>query len=171
MLHNINWSSVFEPGNTNAFISNEIVVKNIDMRALWDNLIDTRKWQDYYSEAKNIVVEDGETSLLNFGSRFTFETLGNAVRAEVMDFVAPSEESPVARIGWRGMPSDQQGDNNVLYAYQSFLVEPLSNGSTRILLQESQSGEVARKQASMKPNPVITAHQTWIENLAEVSKK
>jgi len=39
----------------------------------------------------------------------------------------------------------------------------------RILTQETQNGKPARDLAVAKPNPMINAHQEWIEGLARAA--
>ena len=51
------------------------------------------------------------------------------------------------------------------------LIEDLPGGRVRILTQESQIGQPAREMAAAKPNPMLDAHQDWVDGLARAAAR
>ena len=57
-MQSINWPSRYLPGNTDNFVSNEVIVKDLTVEQVWAYLVDTSKWEGYYDNAANIVLTD-----------------------------------------------------------------------------------------------------------------
>jgi len=55
--------------------------------------------------------------------------------------------------------------------HHAWLLEDLPGGRVRILTQETQNGKPARELAQAKPNPMLNAHQEWIEGLARAAAR
>lgn len=49
------------------------------------------------------------------------------------------------------------------------MIENLPQNCVRILTQESQIGEPAKKLARTKPNPMINGHQEWLDGLVDAA--
>ena len=56
-----------------------------------------------------------------------------------------------------------------LDVHHAWLLEDLPGGRLRILTQETQIGKPAQELARTKPNPMLNAHQEWIEGLARAA--
>jgi hypothetical protein len=56
-----------------------------------------------------------------------------------------------------------------LDVHHAWLMEDLPGGRVRILTQETQIGKPARDMARTKPNPMLNAHQDWIDGLARAA--
>lgn len=165
----INWPSTYLPGNTDNFVSNEVVVSGLSLDDLWQNLVDTKQWPKYYDNAANIVPDIKEDSNLHFGEHFRFDTFGFPIDAQVMELVAPQEGGNEARIAWHGW---QKGDENTaLDVYHAFLLESLPGNRVRILTQESQLGKPAADMAVQTPNPMLNGHQAWLNGLVKFTKE
>ena len=94
-------------------------------------------------------------------------TFGFEVEIEIVEYVAPSDDQP-ARIAWHGWiegDADQRFD-----AYHAWLFEDLPSGRLRILTQETQNGKAAKELSVVTPNPMLNAHQEWINGLALSAK-
>lgn len=153
---------------TDNFVSNEIIVPGLTSAKVWACLIDTSKWPAYYSNALDIIFHDGKGPGLSMGSRFQFTTFGLIVQAEVTEFVPPAEGTP-ARIAWHGwIEGAPEKQLDVLHAW---LFENLPGGRVRMHTQESQFGQPAREMAVTKPNPMLNAHQDWLEGLARAASR
>jgi hypothetical protein len=85
------------------------------------------------------------------------------IEAEVNEYVAPADGKP-ARVAWHGWGFDDSGAR--LDVHHAWLFEDLPGGRVRILTQETQIGKPAQELAATKPNPMLNAHQEWIEGLA-----
>lgn len=160
------WPTEYTPGETDNYCSNEVIVKNLSVSDVWDYLIDTKAWPDYYDNAQNIVVGDGTQTKLSAGVPFTFETFGFLVRAQVWEF-EPLKDG-VARIAWKGVCGEGEG---LLDVYHAWLFEDLPGQRVRILTEESQKGKPAVELANTLPNPMINSHQAWLTGLVRVAKK
>jgi hypothetical protein len=51
----------------------------------------------------------------------------------------------------------------------AWLLEDLPGGRVKVLTQESQIGKPAQAMAMAKPNPMLTAHQDWLEGLVRAA--
>lgn len=157
------WPEGYLPGKTDNYVSNEIIRTGLDITAIWKKLTDTSAWPGYYSNVSDIHFYDGSGPFLKPGSRFRFTTFSFPVEAEVTEFTAPSN-GKAGRIAWHGWVD---GDvNSTLHVHHAWLIEELEGGRVRILTQETQNGQPAKELASAKPNPMLNAHQEWIEGLA-----
>ena len=65
---------------------------------------------------------------------------------------------PNRRLAW-----DAQGVG--IHAYHAWLLTPVSDGSTHVLTEETQTGWLARLGASLMPNRMSQQHQLWLESL------
>lgn len=165
-MNSINWPEKFLPGTTDNFVSNEIIVCGLPMRRVWEALVGTDHWPRYYSNAKNIVFQDGSGPDLRMGSRFTFNTFGFLVESEVVECLPPAHGQP-GRLAWRGhIARDTENEMDLIHAW---LVEELPGSRLRVLTQESQIGKPAREMAVARPNPMLNAHQEWLGGLEKTA--
>lgn len=165
-MTDINWPTMFLPGTTDNFVSNEVVTSKASLQDLWLNLQDTSKWEGYYDNASNIQLDDRNDNLLHFDEHFRFDTFGFPIDARVMELVTP-EDAQIARISWHGW---QNGDENTQFdVYHAFLLEQLDTDRVRLLTQESQIGKPAIDLARQSPNPMLNGHQAWLDGLVKAS--
>lgn len=165
-MNAIIWPEGYLPGTTDNFVSNEIIIAGLTAAEVWKYLSDTSAWPAYYSNASDIRFYNGPGPELFQHARFRFTTFGFSVEAEVTEFEPPVENKP-ARIAWHGWV-EGDGDNR-LDVHHAWLFEDLTGGRVRILTQETQIGKPARDLANTKPNPMLNAHQEWIEGLANTA--
>ncbi|MDD7426221.1 MAG: SRPBCC domain-containing protein, partial [[Actinobacillus] rossii] len=62
------WPEKYTPGETDNYVSNEVIIKDLSVAEVWQYLIDTKVWPTYYNNAENIVVGDGSTTQLSAGA-------------------------------------------------------------------------------------------------------
>lgn len=118
------------------------------------------------SVARNTSTSTGPE--LSKGARFRFTTFGFPVEAEVTEYVPPAAGQP-ARVAWHGWV---EGDaDHRLDVHHAWLLEDLPGGRPRILTQESQIGKPAQELARTRPNPMLNAHQEWIDGIAHAAAK
>jgi hypothetical protein len=161
-MSEIIWPERYLPGTTDNYVSNEVIAKGLASADVWTFLSNATLWPTYYSNASRIGFDGDAGPKLSLGVRFRFTTFGLDVEAEVVEFVPPLDEAP-ARIAWRAwVDGDEEQALDVLHAW---LIEDLSGGRVRVLTQESQIGKPAIGLAQAKPNPMLNAHQDWLEGL------
>ena len=167
-MHAIEWPEKYTPGTTDNFVSNELIVKGLTSSDLWTFLVDTSYWEGYYKNVSKIGFDAGAGPKLTAGMKFCFTTFIFPVAAEVVEFVAPEPGKP-ARLAWTGLISPGQKDElDVLHAW---LIEDLPGGRVRILTQESQIGTPATEMAVTRPNPMLNAHQDWLDGLIRTAQE
>ena len=165
-MSEIHWPATYLPGTTDNFVSNEVIVAGLTPAQIWPYLNDTTHWPNYYKNASEIDFEDGAGPELASGVRFRFTTFGMKVEAEVTEYAPPSEGNPT-RVSFRAwITGSTPEDASALHAW---LIEDLPGDRVRVLTQESQIGEIAKQMATMKPNPVLNAHQDWLEGLVQAA--
>lgn len=167
-MNSIIWPKKYTPGTTDNYASNEIIRKGITAEEIWPYLSKAHRWPKYYKNASDVYFYDENISELSEGTRFKFTTFGLVVEGEVIESEVPTAIKP-GRIAWHGWVDGLAEEK--LDVYHGWLIENLEGGRVRILTQESQIGEPAKKMAIEKPNPMINAHQEWIEGLITITKE
>ena len=164
MLNEINWPHEYLPGTTDNFASNEIIVKGITAKDVFENLIDTSIWTTYYKNASDIEFYNTKGTKLEADTRFKFKTFGFPIEAQVVEFEAPSDGKP-GRLAWHGWA---EGDaDHRLDVIHAWLLEDLSENRVRILTQESQKGKPAKDLFNTETDIMNQGHQDWIKGLAK----
>jgi len=162
-MNAIIWPEEYLPGTTDNYVSNEIIIPGLSAAEVWPMLNNTTAWPTYYSNASEIRFHDGTGPELSMGARFRFTTFGFPVEAEVTEYEPPADGKP-ARAAWHGwVEGDAEGRLDVHHAW---LFEDLPGDRVRILTQETQIGKPAQELARTQPNPMLNAHQEWIDGLA-----
>ena len=167
-MHDIFWPEGYIPGFTDNYVSNEIIVAGLSAADVWAQLNDTRAWPGCYSNAADIIFHDDSGPCLSLNARFRFTTFGFLVEGKVVEYLPPLPGQP-ARIAWHGWV---EGDDvHRLDVHHAWLFEDLPQGRVRLLTKETQNGHPARVLAGTLPNPMLNAHQEWIEGLARAAKE
>ncbi|AEG70512.1 conserved hypothetical protein [Ralstonia solanacearum Po82] len=163
VMSDIVWPARFLPGTTDNYVSNETIVAGLCAADVWPWLKDTAAWPTYYSNVSDIRFHDGSGPGLRQGARFRFTTFSFSVEAQVTEYAPPADGKP-GRVAWHGWV---EGDAQTrLDVHHAWLFEDLPGGRVRILTQETQIGKPAESLASTLPNPMLNAHQAWIDGLA-----
>lgn len=166
-LSQIVWPKGFEPGLTDNFASNEVIVAGLDAAAVWRCLNNTDEWPGYYSNASDIRFPNDDGPELSQDVYFRFSTFGFAVEAKVIEWQPPTDGKP-GRVSWHGwVEGDQDHRLDVIHAW---IIEDLSHNRVRILTQETQNGKPAKEMASVLPNPMINGHQEWLVGLVKCAR-
>ncbi len=167
-MNYIFWPSDYEPGFTDNFASNEIIVAGFSAADAWNYLVSAYVWPKYYSNSSDVSLPEGETKL-KAGMQFFFKTFGFPVNAEVTEFSEPTETEP-GRISWHGW-SGEPGAADRLDVIHAWLIENLPNGRVRILTQESQKGNPAKDLHNSHPNIMVNGHQDWLEGMEKAMRE
>ncbi|NEY35798.1 SRPBCC domain-containing protein [Streptomyces sp. PRKS01-65] len=162
----INWPEDYLPGTGDNFVSNEVIVQGVTAARVWRCLTDTSAWETYYGNITGISFPEGGGPVLEGGLAFSFEPVNSpslhTQNARVVEFQAPAGGVP-GRLSWtahqEGAPEERL---DVLHAW---LVEDLPGGRVRVLTQESQFGRPAAELARQHPDPMLNAHQAWLNGL------
>ena len=162
-MSDIIWPDRYLPGTTDNCVSNEIIVKGLRADEVWPQLNDTTAWPAYYGNVSDIRFHDGTGPKLRKGARFRFTTFSFAVEAEVTEYEPPVPGKP-ARVAWHGWVEGDAATR--LDVHPAWLIEDLPGNRVRILTQETQIGKPAQDLAATRPNPMLNAHQEWIDGLA-----
>lgn len=167
-MNAIHWPEEFIPGLTDNFCSNEVIVTDITAEEVWPLLAMPARWPEYYANSANAQFYDNAGPLLASGIRFSFETFGFHVEAQVTECVPPVK-GEAARLAWHGW-SGEEGTAERLDVLHAWLIEMLPGNRLRILTQETQNGNPAKELAVAKPNPMINGHQEWLVGLITAAK-
>jgi hypothetical protein len=167
-MSDIFWPERFTPGTTDNYVSNETVVAGLTAAQVWQDLNDTSAWPRYYSNVSDIRFHDGPGPELRQGARFRFTTFSFPVEAEVVEYEPPTGGKP-ARLAWHGWVDGPP--DSALDVHHAWLLEDLPGGRVRILTQETQIGTPAKELARTRPNPMLNAHQEWVDGLAHFAAR
>lgn len=162
------WPAGYVPGFTDNYCSNEVIVRDLSVEAIWPLLVTPALWPGYYPNSAKPRFHHGKGPQLALGDRFYFETFGFPVEAQVVEFVAPVPGQP-ARIAWHGWAGSSPADR--LDVHHAWLLEALPGDRLRILTQETQMGEPAKALAQARPNPMINGHQDWLDGLVRAGRR
>lgn len=168
-MNAIHWPTIFLPGTTDNYVSNEVIVTNISLSTVWELLTNADMWPTYYHNSSDIKIIDSNDTHLVSDTRFFFKTFGFPVDAKVVEYVEPTTSTP-GRISWHGW-SGEKGATDRLDVIHAWLVEKLPHGAIRILTQESQIGNPAKELHLAKPNPMLNGHQDWLDGLVQAAQK
>lgn len=167
-MSEILWPAGFVPGFTDNFCSNEVIVRDVSIAALWTLLSTPAHWPDYYANSANPRLENSTGPQLAHGTRFYFETFGFPVQAQVVECIAP-HAGQAARLAWHGWAGSTPQDR--LDVHHAWLIEALSADRVRILTQETQLGAPARALAADPSHPMINGHQQWLDGLVAAARQ
>ncbi|KAK8102564.1 hypothetical protein PG984_015710 [Apiospora sp. TS-2023a] len=164
----IRWPAHFLPGTTDNFVSNEVIVKGLTTRRVWDLLADISKWECYYKNVSQITAPESGP-VLEKGDVFKFSTFGFPVlTCSVEESVPPPPTyAPITRpcrVAWSAK-LDAPSPEESVEVYHAWLLEDLEGGRVRVLTQESQIGKPAAQLAGVKPNKMLLGHQDWLDGL------
>lgn len=165
-MSDIVWPKQYLPGTTDNYVSNEIIVAGLSAVEVWPFLNNITAWPAYYSNVSDIRFHGDSGPELSKGARFRFTTFSFPVEAEVTEYEPPSCGKP-ARVAWHGWVEGSAETR--LDVHHAWLLEDLPGGRVRILTQETQIGTPARELARTRPNPMLNAHQEWIDGLARTA--
>ncbi|MFK0159620.1 SRPBCC domain-containing protein [Streptomyces sp. NPDC090499] len=164
----INWPQRYLPGTGDNFVSNEVIVEGITAAQVWHHLTDTSTWESYFDEVAGISFPNGGGPELKGDIVFRFGIFGLPPRdAQVTEFQAPAEGRP-GRLSWTGAKQDGPPEERIDVMH-AWLVEDLPGGRVRILTQETQIGQPAAALAAERPNPMLNAHQNWLDCLVSAA--
>lgn len=163
----INFPEKFTPGLTDNFVSNEVIVKNLDFDRVLDALLDASKRERYYENSSDVYMYNQDSTVLTNNTRFRFKTFGFDVEAQVEEYNLDAENG-VLRLAWYGW-NEATGDE-FLDVYHAWLVQKLDHDRIRILTQESQIGTPAKELAKSVPNTMMLGHQAWLDGLIAFAK-
>lgn len=166
-MNSIVWPKDYIPGYADNFVSNEMIIKDLSLKAVWENLVNTSVWDKYYSNMADVQFYNQEDSYLKEGSRFKFKTFGFPIEAQITEFI-PSFDGEPARVAWHGWNEVKNPDER-LDVIHAWLIEELPGNRLRILTQETQNGKPAIKLANTRPNPMLNGHQAWLDGLINFS--
>jgi len=166
-MNAIIWPEGFVPGECDNYCSNEVIIAGLSVADVWPLLNNATLWPTYYNNAADIRFHDVPGPELAQGVRFFFKTFGIPIEAKIVEHIAPKAGEP-ARMAWHAWAGE--GDNR-LDAYHAWLFEDLPGGRVRLLTQETQNGEPAKELGSAHPNPMLNAHQDWLDGLASAARK
>lgn len=162
MLHEINWPHGYLPGYTGNFASNEVIVRNLTAKEVFDTLIDASLWESYYKNSSDVEFDNTPGLILAADTRFRFKTFGFPIEAQIIEFEAPADARP-GRLAWHGWA---EGDaDHRLDVVHAWLIEDLPENRVRILTQESQIGKPAKELHEADPDPMNIGHQDWLKGL------
>lgn len=165
-MNAIVWPEGYIPGDSDNFVSNEIIVAGLTVADVWPYLNIAPRWPTYYKNSADVQFHDARGPALAQGARFFFKTFGFPVEAQVVEYVPPSQDQP-ARVAWHGWAGE--GDTR-LDVHHAWLLEDLPGNRVRVLTQETQNGKPARELARARPNPMINGHQDWLEGLVAAAR-
>ena len=166
-MSEICWPDAYLPGMTDNYVSNEVIVAGLSAAEVWPLLVTPSRWPGYYDNASAVRLYADGAAELSLGMRFRFSTFGFPVEAEVNEF-EPPVPGKSAHVAWHGWV---EGDATArLDVHHAWLLEDLPGGRVRILTQETQNGAPAKALASTTPNPMLNAHQAWLDGLVRVAR-
>ncbi|MGL2803144.1 SRPBCC domain-containing protein [Helicobacter pylori] len=114
-MNAIQWPKKWIPGETDNFVSNEVIVKGLDFNKVVQHLRDASCWEKYYKNSGNVHMHNQDNTILKDKTRFRFETFGFLIEAQVEEFEL---KDTILRLAWRGW-NEAKGDE-YLEAYHAW---------------------------------------------------
>jgi hypothetical protein len=142
----IRWPDSYYPGQADLFAHNAIVI-DAPAGDIWTKLIDAAAWPAWYSNARDVFVND-PSGLLGEGVSFNWTTFGLTIASTIAEFTPP------VRIGWYGIGEE-------LRAFHTWLLIPRDGDSTHVVMEETGVGPAARHLVQANPGHLHRGHDLW----------
>lgn len=162
----------FQPGTTDNFVSNEVVVPHSTAVDIWHRLVDLSDWKDHliggeatWEESSSSSSTSDGAAILTKGARFTLKKFNLPALSCEVTHAVPPVRGQAGSLAWRATslvgsssssssspPDDRQ---RRLETYHAWLVEDLGEGRVRIRSQEVQSGLLAKELREERPSTVV----------------
>ena len=143
------------PQHSPVFTHNELVIAAPAV-VLWTHLVRARRWPEWYANARAVEIDGGDE--LALGTRFHWTTFGVRAHTVVTEFV------PERRLAWSGAGPGFAG-------YHGWVLEPLPEGATRVITEETNRGLLASLGRMFLRRGLHKWHQRWLEGLARVAQE
>ncbi|NKB63965.1 MAG: hypothetical protein GKR95_24585 [Gammaproteobacteria bacterium] len=169
-------------------VSNEIEIA-APAEIIWEQLINTARWEAMYQNAQNIEFVDGNPSpKLKEGRTFRWDTFGIRITSTVQAFV------PSSFIAWDGsfygLPDTgfdlcsffglnenqdvtdiiEPHKSSVLDVYHLWQITKIDENNCKVVTQEAQLGSLAKLNNKILPTRMEEQHQEWLEGLKALSE-
>ncbi len=148
----VRWPEQYLPANCSVFAHNEIIIAATPEQ-IWPWLLRADNWPRWYTNARNVHFLSHTGPDLRDRSRFRWKTFGATITSKVLEFLPPS------RLAW-----DAHGIG--INAYHAWVLTPLFDGRTHVMMEETQNGWRARLSKMLRPNRLAEKHQLWLESLS-----
>ena len=143
------WRGEFNPEKAKWYVYNEIEI-NAKPEAVWNILIDAKKWHTFYSGVESPVeFIDPNATTLKSGMAFKMHTMGLRLEAVMKEFV------PNERMAW-------EVRRGSLTAYHAWVIVPTAYGC-RLITPEAQNGFLTFLQKIFQPNKLLNLHDHWLQ--------
>jgi uncharacterized protein YndB with AHSA1/START domain len=150
----IEWPAEMTPRDCPVYVRNEITV-DAPPAAVWRWLVAAERWPEWFGRASDVRVLEGGPAL-DVGARVRWRMLGANIAVTVR------RAEPGRRLDWEG------GAGGV-HAYHAWVLQPLSDGRTRVITEETERGPVPSLLRWYLRRALHRAHQDWLEGLARVA--
>ncbi len=145
------WPNGLAPTQAPVSAYNEFVVP-AGPEQVWQRLIHATAWPQWYANSKRVVLDGGGTEL-GAGTVFHWTTFGVRATCQVVVF------KPGLELAWAGRAVASTG-------YHRWLLQPLADGRTRVVTEETQRGLVPSLGARWLRRGLLHWHQRWLEGIA-----
>lgn len=144
------WPTNYDPAISKFYVHNEIEI-NASPQAVWEVLIDAKKWPSYYEGAKNVVLIDTSQNVLQANSVIKWQTMGLKFVSTIKEFV------PNKLLAWESKKKSIQG-------YHVWLIVPTPNGC-KVITDESQNGWLTFFEKTFQGKKLQKLHGVWLKEL------
>jgi uncharacterized protein YndB with AHSA1/START domain len=148
----IAWPKQYDPGRADVFAHNEVVIPAA-AAVVWRILLRAEEWPRWYPNAHDIHFVSHTGPDLRDRSRFRWDAFGFRISSKVLEF------EPERLIAWNARAIGVD-------AYHVWLLTPLSDGSTHVLTEETQTGWLAALGRRFMPEHLARRHRVWLEHLS-----
>ena len=148
----IRWPEKYLPANAEVFAHNEIVIP-VPPEQIWAWLLRAQLWPKWYRNAANVHFLSHTGPDLRDRSRFRWKTFGVKITSKVLEF------EPYRRLAWNAHGIGVDG-------YHAWVLTPVGESSTHVLMEKTQTGWLARLSAALRPKRMHERHQEWLEGLS-----
>jgi hypothetical protein len=152
----IHWPASFSPESADMFSHNEIMI-HADCSIVWRHLVAAPKWPNWYPNARDVQLPDGNQGVLQADTKFDWITFGVHIDSTVHEYV------PDRRLGWF---SERPG----VRAYHTWLLVPAAEGC-QVVTEEETKGPAAITGRKSNPGALHAGHELWLTRLKALSER
>lgn len=152
----IQWPEKFNPKTSDFYIHNEIEI-NASPEQVWQLLIQSKNWINWYDGIQNIKFEDSTQQNLTKFTKVFWNSMGQSLNNIVTELL------PKERLAWTFEEAKIQG-------HHAWLIIPTAYGC-KVITDESQTGKLAKLQKVFLPRKLMKQHEKWLWLLKQEAEK
>lgn len=154
--YSFTWPENYLPEKSKFFVHNEIEI-NASADKIWSILLDVYQWPTWYEGASQVKLLYPNETQISAQSVILWKTMGMYFKSSIKQF------EPNKILAWESYRKNIQG-------YHMWLILQNSNGTCRVITDESQLGWLTFFERIFQPKKLHRLHDVWLRELKHLAE-